>query len=705
MRTLGLVLVAACCSAYASSSHNVRDYPHPDHQLKAREIARRRIVTDADVQDEYDFIIAGGGTAGLVIASRLSEDSNHTVLVLEAGDTGDAVRSTIDTPGDTYYDGLSGTSYDWGFSTTTQTAAGDRVFSWPRGKVLGGCSATNGLYAVRGNQLEHDTWAELLEGASGADAWNWENQLAAYKKCETYTAPDSDLASAFTLQTNPDSHGTSGPIDVSWPQFQLPIVGNWSATCNAVGIPSNSDPYGGLNAGSFVALSALNPENSTRSYARSQYIDAIPPRSNLAVLSNATVTKIEFSSDSGSSNITATGVSYQIVGSSSTRTVSVKKEVILAGGAVGSPHVLMLSGVGPQDVLEAAGVEVKLALPGVGKHLQDHIVGGLSWTTTAETVAALRDAGNTDPTFLGYVNGAEAYVNLTSLFGEEQAGSYQQEVADQIDSNADTLAPSTDETVKAGYKAISHAIIDKFMPSDLGHIEVMLSAQGQKGVAADSQQITIQAALQHPLSQGSITINSSDPFASPVIDPWYLSHWFDVVALREALKLARKVGQTPPISDYFTDEVTPGSSVATDDDWDTWLRQNTRTEYHPANTCAMLPLTKGGVVDPKLKVYGTSNVRVADASVIPVQFSNHLMMSVYAVAETASEIIRAEANGVTAPGESSASGGSSASPSATSDNSSDDGEDSDSSALSGTRPSSGVVFVLLIGVLSAVLTL
>ncbi|KAL5476937.1 hypothetical protein ACEPAI_3123 [Sanghuangporus weigelae] len=699
MRTLGLVLAAACCSAYASSSHNVRDYPHPDHQLKAREIARRRIVTDADVQDEYDFVIVGGGTAGLVIASRLSEDSNHTVLVLEAGDTGDAVRSRIDTPGDTYYNGLGGTSYDWGFSTTAQTAAGDRPFSWPRGKVLGGSSATNGLYAVRGNKLEHDTWAELLEGASGANAWNWENQFAAYKKLESFTPPDSALASAFTLQSNPDSHGTNGPIDISWPQFQLPIVGNWSATCDAVGIPSNSDPYGGLNAGSFIALSALNPENSTRSYARSQYIDAIPPRSNLAVLSNATVTKIEFSSDSGSSGITATGVSYQIVGASSPRTVSVTKEVILSGGAVGSPHVLMLSGVGPQDVLQAAGVEVKLALPGVGKHLQDHIVGGLSWTTTAETVAALRDAGNTDPTFLGYVNAAEAYVNLTSLFGEEQARSYQQQVAGQIDSNADTLAPSTDETVKAGYKAISHAIIDNFMLSELGHIEVLLSAQGQKGVAADSQQITIQASLQHPLSQGSITINSSDPFTPPTIDPWYLSHWFDVVSLREALKLARRVGQTPPLSDYFTAEVTPGSSVATDEDWDNWLRQNTHTEYHPANTCAMLPLTNGGVVDPKLKVYGTSNVRVADASVIPVQFSNHLMMSVYAVAETASEIIRAEANGVTAPGESSAS------PSATSDNSSDDGEEEDSSALSGNRPSSGVVFVLLIGVLCAGLTL
>ena len=375
-----------------------------------------------------------------------------------------------------------------------------------------------------------------------------------------------------------------------------------------------------------------------------------------------------------------------------------KKEVILAGGAVGSPHVLMLSGVGPQDVLQNAGVEVKLALPGVGKHLQDHIVTGISWTTTAETVAALRDAGNSDPTFLGYVNGAEAYVSLTTLFGEEQARTYQQEVAGQIDSNAETLSPSEDETVKAGYRAISHAIIDTFMPSELGHIELLLSAQGQKGVAADAQQITIQAALQHPLSQGSITISSADPFTPPTIDPWYLSHWFDVVALREALKLARRVGQTAPLSNYFTGEVTPGSSVVTDEDWDNWLRQNTRTEYHPANTCVMLPLSKGGVVDPKLKVYGTSNVRVADASVIPVQFANHLMMSVYAVAEKAAEIIRAEANGDSSSGDSNSSSSGSSS-------SDDDDGDSSSSALVAARPSTGLAVVLLLGMMSAMLTL
>ncbi|OCB92256.1 hypothetical protein A7U60_g336 [Sanghuangporus baumii] len=695
--TLGLVLVSACCSAVASSSWDIHDYPYPDHRFKAhtRAVQRRGIVTDADVQDSYDFIIVGGGTAGLVIASRLSEDSNHTVLVLEAGDTGDAVRTQIDTPGDTYYDGLSGSSYDWSFTTTAQSQAAGRSLTWPRGKVLGGSSAINGLYSVRANKLEHDTWASLQDNADGADAWNWDNQFAAYKTAETFSAPDSVLASNFSLEYSADSHGSSGPVDVSWPAFEVPIVAQWVPTLEAAGIPLNADPYSGSNAGTFIALSTIDPTNHTRSYSRSAYIDPLPPRSNLAILANATVTKIDWST-SDSSNITATGVTYQLTGSSTTRTISVNKEVILAGGAVGSPHVLMLSGVGPSDVLSAAGVDVVLDLPGVGQHLQDHIAAGISWTTTAETYASIRDSGNTDPSFLSFVNGAEAYINLTTLFGQDQAETYQQEVSSAIDSNADSLVASSDETVKEGYKAIQHAITDTFMLSELGHVELLFSVQGQKG--SSSQSVMIQCALQRPLSIGRLYINSSDPFTAPVIDPWYLSNSFDVTAMREGLKLARTVGQTSPLSDYFTGETSPGSSVSTDEDWEDWLRSNFATEYHPANTCAMLPQSKGGVVDPKLKVYGTSNVRVADASVFPIQFSSHLMMSVYALAETASEIIRAEYNGVLAPGETASSS------SNTTSTGGSTAQQTDSSAFMGARPlsSPAIGLVILLSVLGAV---
>ncbi|KAH8116089.1 GMC oxidoreductase-domain-containing protein [Phellopilus nigrolimitatus] len=476
MWSLGLLLATACCSAYAS--------PRLD---------KRNIVANTAIKGSYDFVIVGGGTAGLVLASRLSEDSNHTVLVLEAGDTGDQVSERIDTPSEAYANGLVGTSYDWNYQTVSIPTAGNRVQTWPRGKVLGGSSAINGLYAVRPSQLEYDTWSSMLDGASGADVWNWANQLQRMKTSETFTSPSGAMASADTLEYSAASHGTNGPLDVSWPGYMLPVVGNWSSTLAANGIPTNADPYGGSNAGAFIALSALNPSNWTRSYSRAAYLDPLPPRSNLDVVVNQTVTRLIFNS-SDSSNITATGVEFAQDSASARQTVTVNKEVIMAGGSIGTPNVLLHSGVGPSDVLQSAGVGVNLALPGVGQHLMDHISTGVSWTTTAETEAELRNAGDSSAVFLGFVNAAEAYINASTLLGANYSA-MQQNVSNSMNTYAGTLVPSSDATVIAGYKAIYQVVADTFMPSALGHTELLLATNGQ---ASGSQTIEIQVALQHP---------------------------------------------------------------------------------------------------------------------------------------------------------------------------------------------------------------
>lgn len=465
------------------------------------------------------------------------------------------------------------------------------------------------------------------------------------------------------------------------------MVGNWSSTLSNVGIPTSTDPYGGQNHGAFVALSAINPSNWTRSYSRSAYIDPLPPRSNLDIIANALVSKINFDT-SNSDNVTANGVVYE-VGSTST-TVSVNKEVILAGGAVGSPHVLLLSGVGPTDVLSAAGVDTIVNLPGVGQHMMDHVSAGVSWTTTAETAAKLRDAGASDAAFLSYVNAAEAYVNITTLFGDETGQTWQQNVSNSLSQYSSSLVPSTDSTVVEGYKAIYNAIANTFMLSELGHVEILLSAQGQKG--SDSQTITIQAALQHPMSQGRLYITSSNASVAPTIDPQYFSHPFDVIAFREGLKLARKIGESEPISQYLTEETYPGSSVSTDDDWDAWLLNNFETEYHPSNTCVMLPKDKGGVVDPKLLVYGTSNVRIIDSSIVPIQFAAHLQIPVYGIAETGAEIVLAQYEKT--------STSSSSSPSSTAS-----GQQTDTNSGAGFSASPSVLITLGMGILISLLTL
>lgn len=281
---------------------------------------------------------------------------------------------------------------------------------------------------------------------------------------------------------------------------------------------------------------------------------------------------------------------------------------------------------------------------------------------------------------MSYINSATAYVNLTVLMGGESAAStFQQQVASELSSSLANLIPSTYDTVKAGYELIYNTTLNKILNSSVGQVEILLSLTGSP---AGAQSIAIQAALQHPFSQGRIYITSNDAFTAPAIDPWYLAHPADTVILREGLKLARQVAATAPLSSSLGDEVSPGSAVSTDAEWDAWLSTTIGTEYHPSSSCSMLPLEQGGVVDSDLKVYGLGNVRVVDASVFPVDFSTHVSLSfsfiaslhrdapgwlliyrlvqlqapVYGLAEQAAKIIRANYNGVGWPSASSSLG-------------------------------------------------
>ncbi|KAH9019319.1 GMC oxidoreductase [Lactarius deliciosus] len=590
---------------------------------------KRTIVSQSELLSSYDFVIVGGGTAGLVLASRLSEDANTTVLVLEAGDTGDAVAGSINIPGNAYYQSLWDSPYNWNFSTLGQPNAGNRVLPWPRGKILGGSSAINGLYSVRPSQIELDAWPLL--SAPGDDSakskWGWQAMLAAMKKSETFVPPSSDVQQAANIEYDSSSHGSSGPLYNSFPGYMVPLVGSWIPTLAALGVPETQDAYNGQTWGSFISTSTINPTNWTRSYARSAYIDSLPPRGNIQILPNSMVTRILFGnntgsgSGTGSGDLTASAVEYASSPTSTRYTVGVGKEVILAGGAIGSPTILMYSGIGPKNVLQTAGVQVELDLPGVGQHLQDHISTQLIYSTTAETASTIYSKNTPDsshvysPTFLSFVNSATAYINLTTLLGES-APSLQSDVANSASSSPTLLGTGQDTTVISGYKAI-YNVTQQLLNSPLGHVEVLLSlTEGPDSkVPCTSRRIILSTT---PPSIPNIFLIRQIAFSS-----------------EQGAKFARQIAQTQPLAGALITELFPGTDVNTDDTWDNWVAQSVGTEFHPSSTCAMLPLAQGGVVDTDLHVYGLANVRVADSSVFPMQFAAHLMAPTYGLAEQA----------------------------------------------------------------------
>ncbi|OCT44572.1 hypothetical protein CLCR_05517 [Cladophialophora carrionii] len=595
----------------------------------------RNIIDSTSIADSYDFVIVGGGLAGLVLGARLSEDKNHTVLVLEAGTTGDELKTRIDTPAYAYYQSLWPTDLNWNFTTTPQAHANNSQLPWPRGKVLGGSSAINGLYMNRPGEIEVNAWQAMLGDMKGADNWSWDSLYAAMKKSEAFSAPiDASVQKEAGITFNTASHGTQGPIHMSYPGYTFPEVGAWSAATSDVGVAGTTDAYGGENWGAYVATSAINPTNWTRSYSRSGYLDPLPPRANYDVVANAHVTRLLFNSSSPRGNLTANAVEYALNGGAETLSVGVKKEVILAGGTVGSPAVLLYSGIGPKDVLDAAGVPVVSELPGVGQHLQDHLSVSIMWSTDADTGGSIyannASTEKDDATFLSYVNSATAYVNASVLFGNG-VGSLQSSINGAIDEYIPNT--STDAGVIDGFKAIYDTTANTILTSPIGLIELVI------GLTTDGV-IQIGANLQHPFSHGQISIASSNPLDYPIINPNYLNHPADVQVLRQGIKLARRLGNAQPLASSMTEETWPGPDVESDQEWEDWLRGNVFTEFHPSSTCAMMPLEQGGVVDANLRVYGLSNVRVADASIPPISFSAHLMSSTYGIAEQASTIIR-----------------------------------------------------------------
>ena len=415
----------------------------------------------------------------------------------------------------------------------------------------------------------------------------------------------------------------------------VPLNGLWLPTLEAAGIPSNPDPDSGTNLGRFITTSTINPSNWTRSYSRIAYIDNLPPRQNLHIISNATVSRVLFADNNDSvGKKVVKSVEFSSGRGTDVQTVSVNKEAILAGGAYGSPQILQVSGVGPPEILQAANVTVQLGLPGVGQHLLDHLAVPVFFNTTADTAGSIHDT-NSDfsktPVFNAFVNNAIAYINGSKLFdGEASFATFRAQIDSQFNTS---LVLSNHSEVIEGYKAIHSATLQQIYPT-AGIVELIFSINSP-GV------LGIQIALQQGLSQGRMYITSPSIYDPPTIDPAYLSNPADIIVLRQGIKLARIIASLPPISANITAEFLPGNQTQSDD-VEAYIRTQAASEFHPAGTCAMLPRDKGGVVDAQFKVYGVKNLRVVDSSVFPVSLCAHLMSATYGLAETGAKLILSE---------------------------------------------------------------
>ncbi|EKM76823.1 hypothetical protein AGABI1DRAFT_77908 [Agaricus bisporus var. burnettii JB137-S8] len=551
-------------------------------------------------QDRFDFVVVGGGTAGAVVASRLSEVEKFQVLVIEAGPSNEGVLNS-QVPLLAF--DIQHTPYDWNFTTTPQKFANGRTVSYSRGFMLGGTSSTDLMVFTRGTTDDYDRWARV----TGDPGWSWDQMFPYFIKNERFMPPTDGRN--ITGEYDPTIHGYDGMTRVSLVnEVQNPFESNVFAAADELGgnFQFNLD----MNNGTLLGTAWVQGTNGggERSSSATAYLTRqILGRKNLHVLLNTRTTRIQRSKTSSSDGPEFDKV--EVVGNGWPRLFRATKEVILSAGSIGSPHILFHSGIGDAQELESVGIKPRVNLPSLGKNLTDH-----------PFLLMVFEANTTEPNiFANSTLLAEAFEEWNS-------------------SRTGPLANIPSANIIYGRLPTNLPFDDPSPGPNTGHWELVLSLNRRPTA---TPQVIAAISIVSPTSRGTLTINSSDPFDSPLIDPTFFATPGDIAIARDAVRNVRKFFAAKSWEGYITSETPPSAGADSDDELDAFISGNFTTTWHPGCTAMMSP--KGadyGVVDPDLKVKGIRGLRIVDASVMPFLISGHLLAGIYAIGERAADMIK-----------------------------------------------------------------
>jgi 4-pyridoxate dehydrogenase len=529
---------------------------------------------------EYDFVIVGAGSAGCVLANRLSEDETCKVLLLEAGgwDRDPFIHIPL-----AWGRTVLRRRHDWNYDSEPSPTMGNRRIPVYRGRVIGGSSSINAMAFVRGHSTDFDRWA-----AQGAPGWSYQDVLPYFRRLESW-------------QGGADAYrGDRGPLTVSAPLFPDPLLDAFLAAGQSLGLPRTADFNGAQQEGFSRGQSTIR--NGRRCSTAVAYLRPALARPNLTVMTHTRVREIVFDGNRASGVIARRG--------SAVFDIRAGAEVILSGGAINSPHLLMLSGIGPPDMLRRHGISCRTAAPGVGANLQDHIAANVDCLRADE--GPLHKALRLDRIVPELIK---------ARFGKGMAASLPNNVMAFLKSEPDLSAPDLQ-------------LLFRVAPMSAGPYLVPFRAPYRDGFGCRPTPL-------RPESRGFLALASADAEQAPRIHLNMLSTDKDMETARHGIRLAREIFNEPSVRPFLDREVAPGPDVQTDGDLDNYIRRTATTVYHPLGTCRMgHDSVDHAVVDTALKVKGIDRLRVVDASVMPDLVGGNINASVIMIAEKAADVIR-----------------------------------------------------------------